>query len=217
MLNSPIVKCCVVIFFAAYVSLSIFCPDVTLILSNLTIGAFCIIIFINPALIFRCDNLEPQEEKIDKSEEIFRRIESYFSQKKPYLKADITIDDVAKAVYTNRTYASQALNVCYKDNFRQYVNSYRISYAIEYFKKDPSKNVEDLSTASGFANTNSFSMAFKLRMNCTPSEWMNDFRSRAENSLSLPTASPSGGSNPKSYGRRENNIFDERSRQGPAP
>lgn len=179
MQNSTTMKICVAISLAANISLSIFCPTVALIFLNIIFLIFVILIF--TGVLIPCYNPPvPKIEKTAKDERIFKQIEDYFSRYKPFLEMNITIDDVARAIFTNRSYASHALNVCYGDNFSQYVNSYRINYAIECFKKNPSMNVEDLSVASGFSNANCFCTAFKLRMKCTPLEWMISYRGRGD-------------------------------------
>lgn len=60
-------------------------------------------------------------EKLDKE-----RFERYIRQKKPYLRSDLRITDMAAELLTNRTYLSAFINKEYKMNFSRYINHWRL-------------------------------------------------------------------------------------------
>lgn len=103
---------------------------------------------------------------------IFGRIEEYFRLESPYLDSDININGVSARVYTNKLYVSRAISECTGSNFCQYVNSYRIKYAMECFRNDPSLKVSDLSAMSGFRTVASYNTAFRRMAGEIPSDWM---------------------------------------------
>lgn len=103
--------------------------------------------------------------------ETYRRLNVFFEDRKPYLDGDLTIADVAKALYTNKLYVSQAISRCSGKNFCQYVNYHRVKYSVDLFKSDPHLKVSQLAEMSGFHTVASFNMAFKLNLGESPSEW----------------------------------------------
>lgn len=103
---------------------------------------------------------------------LFKRIETYMQRERPYLDDSFTLSALAKEMLTNKGMLSKTINTKSKRNFCQYVNSYRIQYAVSLMKKDHRIRVVELSLMSGFHSVASFNMAFKLFMNDTPSEYM---------------------------------------------
>ena len=61
---------------------------------------------------------------------IFVRMEDYFKQQNPYLESNLSIDMVARHLYTNKVYVSKAVKRFSGLNFCQYVNRYRITFLI---------------------------------------------------------------------------------------
>lgn len=110
-------------------------------------------------------------------EAIYKRLNSYFDDGKPFLDSSLSIAEVARILYTNKAYLSRTINLYTGSNFCQYVNRHRIHYAVELFRSDSSLKVTDLSEQSGFRSVNSFSTAFRLYMNMTPGEWCRRNRS----------------------------------------
>ena len=110
--------------------------------------------------------------------ELYERIVLYFEMSKPYLDGNLTINDVVKAVYSNKVYISKAICHYTGRNFRQFVNYYRIMYSMNVFRENPEMKVAELAERSGFNTIVSFTMAFRLFMNETPSEWCRKERSK---------------------------------------
>lgn len=103
---------------------------------------------------------------------IFERVEEYFRSDSPYLEANLSINDVSDHIYTNKVYISRAISECSGSNFCQYVNGYRIRYAMDCFCQDPTLKVTELAYMSGFRTVASYNMAFRRIMGEIPSEWM---------------------------------------------
>lgn len=102
---------------------------------------------------------------------VFQKVSRYFDKEKPYLDSDLSLDDVARVVGTNRSYVARSVKVYTGRNFCQFVNHYRIKYMMDLFKADPSLRVNELSARSGFNSPTSFSIAFKLEQDMPPGEW----------------------------------------------
>ena len=103
--------------------------------------------------------------------EIYERILLHFEMKKPFLYNSLTINDVVTIVYSNKVYISRAISHYTGRNFRQFVNYYRVMYSMDLFRQRPSMKVAELANLSGFNSVVSYSTAFRLFMNETPSEW----------------------------------------------
>lgn len=111
-----------------------------------------------------------------KMKALYKKILDYFEEKKPYLDEDVSLEDISRNLYTNKAYLSKTVNVLSGQNFRQFVNYYRVEYAIELIRRDPHLKVEELAMMSGFHNPVSFNMAFRLFKGKTPSEWIHEHR-----------------------------------------
>lgn len=103
--------------------------------------------------------------------ELFIRCCRYMELRKPFLVESFSLDDLSLAMFTNKLYLSQTINACTGRNFRNFVNNYRVLYAMELFKKNNRLRVSDLSNLSGFHTPVSFNMAFKLMMDEAPGAW----------------------------------------------
>ncbi len=121
------------------------------------------------------------EEAVTEDFKIIQRLVTYFEDEKPYLDKEIKIGEVAKKIYTNKTYLSRALNQRMFKNFSQFVNYYRVKEACALFLADPLLNLTDLCYKSGFKNVTSFSSAFNLNLRYTPSEWCKEIRGKIQN------------------------------------
>ena len=111
-----------------------------------------------------------------KMQEFYERLRTFFEESKPYLDENLGLDDVARMMLTNKGYLSKTVNIMSGQNFRQFVNYYRVEHAIEIFRRDPRLKVEELSVMSGFHTPVSFNMAFRLFKGENPSEWIRRFR-----------------------------------------
>lgn len=112
---------------------------------------------------------EPDATNVGK--ELFDRCCRYMDEKKPYLVESFSMQDLARAMYTNVVYMSRTINTITGANFKRFVNSYRVGYAQELFRKDPNISLTELYHLSGFANPATFNNAFKAICDESPSSW----------------------------------------------
>ena len=111
---------------------------------------------------------------------IYDRIMEYFDNNKPYLNNDLTINDVADVVFTNKLYISKAISHYTGRNFCQFVNYHRVYYSIELFRKNPHLKIVEMANQSGFNSAVSFSTAFRLFMSEKPGDWCRRERVRLD-------------------------------------
>ena len=107
---------------------------------------------------------------------LYDRCCRYMTEQKPFLVESFSLQDLANAVYTNKSYLSKTINRFSGRNFRQYVNYYRVMYAMELYRNNMSLRVADLSQLSGFHSTTSFFQSFKNVMGEPPSHWCSRVR-----------------------------------------
>lgn len=110
--------------------------------------------------------------------ELYERIQNYFETSRPYLDGNLTINDLVKVVYSNKVYISKAICRYTGRNFRQYVNYHRIMFSLDAFRASPELKVAELAEMSGFNTVVTYTMAFRLFMNETPSEWCRKERAK---------------------------------------
>lgn len=117
-----------------------------------------------------------EEEDMARKGRLYEKVQSIMETKRPYLDEDFSLQDLATASFTNKTYLSKTINMFSGRNFRQFVNWYRIQYSIDLMKQDKHLRVSELSMMSGFHTVVTYNMAFKLNMNETPSEYLQKLR-----------------------------------------
>ncbi len=115
----------------------------------------------------------PEEER--RMRVLYKRILLFMEEERPYLDADYDMNRLAHDLYSNKLYLSKTINLLSGRNFRQFINRYRILYAVEIMKKDPRQKLMDVSEQSGFHTVVSFNMAFKINLGKTPSDWIRDY------------------------------------------
>ncbi len=108
--------------------------------------------------------------------QIFDRLLALLEAEKCYLNPNISAQELANRLYTNRTYLSKAINIYTNKNFRQLMNQYRINYAIERFKENPALKMSDLAYMSGFNILPSFSTSFKAVVGISPAQWCKNYK-----------------------------------------
>ena len=112
-------------------------------------------------------------------DEIFSRLEKYMADEQPYLRDDLTLEELARAMLTNKTYLSRTINLKSGKNFCTYINWYRINYSLTIIEKDVRVKVVELAVMSGFHTVASYNMAFRMFIGDTPSEYIRTQKSKA--------------------------------------
>ena len=107
---------------------------------------------------------------------LYDRCCRYMTEHRPFLVASFSLQDLANAVYTNKGYLSKTINRFSGRNFRQYVNYYRVMYAMELYRNNLSLRISELAELSGFHSTTSFFQSFKTVMGEPPSHWCSRMR-----------------------------------------
>lgn len=97
-----------------------------------------------------------------------------FEDNKGYTKNECSINDVADALNTNKTYLSKVVNVVKGKPFNIYINELRLDYSIKLLKDESYRKytIKAIAHESGFRSKSTFNSAFKEYVGRTPSEFM---------------------------------------------
>lgn len=88
-----------------------------------------------------------------------------------YVQQGLTIKELSKILYTNRTYLSAYIKTMYKMTFREWITSLRLEYAKNMLKEHPEINIQKLAESSGFLSRSNFIKLFSEKEGCTPAKW----------------------------------------------
>ncbi|MEI6898676.1 MAG: helix-turn-helix domain-containing protein, partial [Bacteroidota bacterium] len=118
-------------------------------------------------------------ETIDSSIiDLSERIREEFDQNKIYLNSDLNIIDVAKAIGSNRSYISSAINHQFNQNFAAFVNSYRVEEVKRKLMQNQHIKMQSLAGDCGFGSINSMKRAVSANLGIT----LSDLREKVSNS-----------------------------------
>lgn len=121
------------------------------------------------------------EEKVNTDEELewlSTRIEDYCKEKQHFLDPDLTVNDVTRAIGTNRTYLAKWFKL-HGANFNSYINNLRAEYAATLLIQS-NESITDIWTKSGFGTAYSFRSVFKEKYGCTASEYRTSHTTETE-------------------------------------
>ena len=98
----------------------------------------------------------------------------YFTKNKPYLKQNLTINEISLEINIPLKLLSFIINQHFKLNFNDFVNKFRIDLIVERMQNgDLDKfTLSSISEEAGFSNKTTFLSAFKKIHNCTPTQFM---------------------------------------------
>lgn len=107
-----------------------------------------------------------------------RRVQEVMKSEHAYLNSDLTLDELAERTGIPSRKLSQFINEHYRQNFFDFVNSFRIEEAkrILSSSKDPRLTVLEVMYQSGFNSKSSFNALFKKKTGVTPSEFRKGIR-----------------------------------------
>lgn len=113
------------------------------------------------------------------------KIESLMKEKRMFLNPDLSLDDIARELETNRLYVSRAINSELYTNFISYVNEFRIKESIRLISLGEHKvlSMEGIAHASGFNNRKSFSAAFLKFNGINPTEFIKSYERYFKNEI----------------------------------
>ena len=98
----------------------------------------------------------------------FKRL---MDDKKLFLQPNLTLEDVADILHSNKTYVSRMVNNSYGLGFSELMNRMRVDYAKEYILSHRSARQSEIARNCGFLSASSFNTVFKKVTGTTPKIW----------------------------------------------
>ena len=117
--------------------------------------------------------IEPEmvsEEVLGSYTEFIEKVDNWIKTD-GYVQQGLTIKELSKILYTNRTYLSAYIKTTYKMTFREWITSLRLEYAKNILKEHPEINIQKLAESSGFLSHSNFIKLFSEKEGCTPAKW----------------------------------------------
>ena len=117
--------------------------------------------------------IEPEmvsEEVTESYTEFIEKVDNWIKTD-GYVQQGLTIKELSKILYTNRTYLSAYIKTTYKMTFREWITSLRLEYAKNILKEHPEINIQKLAESSGFLSQSNFIKLFSEKEGCTPAKW----------------------------------------------
>lgn len=96
----------------------------------------------------------------------------YMDIDKPYLDPEMTLDDAASALSTNRTYLSSMLKNIMGVTFKTYINERRIQSVKETMTAHPGSNLREIAELTGFASDSQLIKKFSEIVGESPRSWL---------------------------------------------
>ncbi len=101
------------------------------------------------------------------------KLQNYIDEHDPWLDSSLTLQELAAALGTNRTYLSDYLNNSLHTTFYDYINSFRVHHACKLLKSEPESQLVYVCDQSGFNSLSTFRRAFEKHIGTTPAKYRN--------------------------------------------
>lgn len=127
------------------------------------------------------DASKPREEdgakSVDYSKNLPSKLKKIMEVDRMYLDPTLSLITLSAKLGTNRTYVSQAVKSAFGCNFSDFVNKYRIDYAVELMKSRPKSEIfiQNIATECGCGSVQTFYRYFKQYIGETPTKWMESY------------------------------------------
>ncbi len=135
------------------------------------LGLLCYFSYRQDDMLEALEALSPDENgksPAPKNRDFEERLKKLFSEDEIYLDPKLTINDLARALRTNRTYASNFLNSQMHTSFYEYVNGWRVEKA-KSLLSTTQLPLETVAEKSGFNSISSFRRYFSAAYGIAPS------------------------------------------------
>lgn len=151
-------------------------------LGSITIWMFiCYFIYKHESVINELSEpLIPEEESVVAIEDNMVRLREsilyLFEKEQIYLNPQLRLSDVAAMANSNRTYVSRFFNDNHGKTFFEFVNDYRVKYAMTLLKTSDEK-LDVIAEQSGFSSRQSFHRVFSKMTGLTPEQYRSSVNS----------------------------------------
>ena len=123
------------------------------------------------------------EKKIDltlpENKSLLEDLSNYIHDEQPFKNPELTIGMMAEALAVPKRNLSELINHHHRQNFVDFINTFRIDYAKERLQnpKDPNETILEVLYEAGFNSKSSFNATFKKKTGLTPTQFKNSIAS----------------------------------------
>ena len=117
-----------------------------------------------------------KEQTSDALGTLYGRIKAYIEDDKAYTDPALSIEGVADALSSNRTYISKAIKENTGKAFREYINAQRIEAVKQTLAEHPESHLEEIAGKTGFSSASQLAKKFREVTGQTPKAWGNKNR-----------------------------------------
>ncbi|MBR0195512.1 MAG: helix-turn-helix transcriptional regulator [Paludibacteraceae bacterium] len=125
---------------------------------------------------------EPNTASTEEADQLMQRIDKIMWEQALYTNSHLTIQDLASAVGSNRTYISNTINRNCAQSFSQYVARYRVEHAQTILRDarytSDHEAIADAIALSGFTSDQTFCRVFKDITGLTPLQYRQQNRQK---------------------------------------
>lgn len=118
----------------------------------------------------KVESIPVYEKRLAKEAKLEQRINEW-KEEKLYLTDQITINDIAERLGTDRRYLSRFINERYGINFSRWISEMRIEEAKLLMEQKPDEGLEWVALQTGFSSLSYFSKVFSQVVGVSPKKW----------------------------------------------
>lgn len=121
--------------------------------------------------IKKLDSGPAADKPVQGYDKILNSFNKLMDEEQCFLEPEMSIEEMARKLNTNRTYVSKLVNIYYEMTFRDYLNKKRIDYAKVLLLDDRDAIIDYVASKSGYLSSTQFIRKFKQFEGVTPSVW----------------------------------------------
>jgi AraC-like DNA-binding protein len=117
------------------------------------------------------ESISEASSEHEKYKDLIRQLEEMMKSEQLYKQTNLSLEELAKLLQSNRTYLSEAINSHYQKNFSRWLNECRVKASKELLANPEFDNysIEGIAKEVGFSSISTFNSNFKKITGLTPS------------------------------------------------
>lgn len=141
--------------------------------------SFSLTLYLSILTLLKTSKVQPQESTKYANNKLTNNqinaysnaLEQLINEECIYTDPQLSLPRLAKRLGMPHTLLSQLLNDHYQMNFKQYINTQRVTFAQKLLLAEPNTSIDDIAEQSGFSSSSTFYSAFKHKTGMTPNRY----------------------------------------------